>query len=106
MVYETLSTSGVVPALIVVLAIRYASKGGTGHNTDLQMTEWFPPIKLREIDRVVGKIWETLVLLLDGSRKYHFSFSFCVCSVTDILLPLLSDSRIGQILFFFFLGML
>lgn len=88
MVYETLSTSGVVPALIVVLAIRYASEGGTGHNTDLQMTEWFPPIKLQEIDRVVCKIWETLVLLLDGSRKYHhFSFSFCVCCVTDILLP-------------------
>ena len=28
MVYETLSTSGVVPALIVVLAVRYASEGG------------------------------------------------------------------------------
>ena len=77
LVCETLSTSGVVPALIAVLAVRYASEGGTGHNTDLRMTEWFPPIKLREIDQVVGKIWEILVLLLDGSRKYHhISLSF------------------------------
>ena len=53
---------------------------------DLLMTEWFRPIKLREVDQIVGKIWETMVLLLDGIRKYHlFSFSFYVHSI--ILLP-------------------
>lgn len=55
--------------------------------TDLLLTEWFPPIKLGEVDETVGKIWETLALLLDGVRKYrHFSFSLILYVLSFILL--------------------